>query len=82
MEKIKFKRTKKELEKRHIYMHRLANSKNCKIDWKNEKLYYSLYVEDKDTGVRDEEIVLARGIPATERIHSFYDIIEKKLEMH
>lgn len=82
MEKIIFKRTKKGLEKRHIYMHRLANSKNCRIDWENESLYYNLYIEDQTTGIRDEETVLASGIPATERIHSFYDIIEKKLEMH
>ena len=81
MEKKTFERDKQGLTLRHKYIQDLAASKNCVVDWENMKSHYIISVENKNTGIKDEERVLTKGVPTTKMIHNFYDIFELKLEL-
>lgn len=75
-----FKRNRKGLSKRHEFISKLAEENACIIGWENMKSHYILSITDIKTGKQENEIVLAKGVPIIEKIHSFYDIIEKKLK--
>lgn len=78
--KIKLNRTSKSLDKRHQVMIDLAAEKQCIFGWDNEGTHYRLYITNLKTNVKEEEIVLVRGIRTIEMIHRFYDILEKKMK--
>jgi hypothetical protein len=80
MKKEIFERNLKGMRLRHKYIQDLAVSKNCQVDWENMKSHYVISVENKNTGIKDEEIILTKGVPTTKMIHDFYDIFEMKLE--
>ena len=71
--------TEEDLQIRSSYLRKIASEKRVSFGWEDREAYFELFIEE-ESGIRIlDEIVLASGVPAVERTHRFYDIIETEL---
>jgi hypothetical protein len=74
--------TEEDLQIRSSYLRKIASDKKISFGWEDRDSHFELFIEE-ESGIRIlDEIVLASGVPTTERTHRFYDIIEIELEKY
>lgn len=61
---------------------KIAVEKKIRIGWENMGSHYEVFIENEARERIFEEMVLVRGIPTIEKIHSFWDILEKEIEKY
>jgi len=71
---------KNALKVRFEKLSKIAESKKIQIGWNNMGSHYEIFIENEARQRIFEEIILVRGIPTIEKIHSFWDILEKQME--
>ncbi len=72
----------KALKIRMAELSKIAADKKIQIGWENNGSHYQVYIENEARERIWEETILTRGVPTVQKIHSFWDILEKEMEKY